>query len=125
MLLFLWLDHRATHFHRYSGGGGLLVFRIGGFAHLVSHADGIGERILYGRSFRTSFLIGFGAGAISPVVLGAVLDLTNPGVTGKGVFFNWGWAFSVLGIGGLGAWLAAIYYGRMRKNLLYVHSRNM
>jgi hypothetical protein len=66
-----------------------------------------------------------GAGAISPVVLGAVLDLTNPGVTENGVFYNRGWAFSVLGIGGLGVWLAAIYYGRMRKNLLYVHSRNM
>ena len=58
MLLFIRLDHRATRFHRYPGGGGLLVFRIGGFAHLVSHADGIGERILYGRSFRTAFRIG-------------------------------------------------------------------
>jgi hypothetical protein len=44
--------------------------------------------------------------------------LTNPGASENGVFYNWGWAFSVLGIGGLGAWLAAIYYGRMRNNLL-------
>jgi len=78
-----------------------------------------------GAAFGLRSVLGFGAGAISPVVLGAVLDLTNPGVTGNGVFYNWGWAFSILGIGGLGAWLAAIYYGRMRKNLLYVHSRNM
>ena len=70
-----------------------------------------------GAAFGLRSVLGFGAGAISPVVLGAVLDLTNPGVTGNGVFHNWGWAFSVLGIGGLGAWLAAIYYGRMRKNL--------
>ena len=78
-----------------------------------------------GAAFGLRSVLGFGAGAISPVVLGAVLDLTNPGVTENGVFYNWGWAFSVLGIGGLGAWLAAIYYGRMRKNLLGVHSRNM
>jgi MFS family permease len=78
-----------------------------------------------GAAFGLRSVLGFGAGATSPIVLGAVLDLTTPGVTGNGVFYNWGWAFSVLGIGGLGAWLAAIYYGRMRKKLLYVHSRNM
>jgi MFS family permease len=78
-----------------------------------------------GAAFGLRSVLGFGAGAISPVVLGAVLDLTNPGATGNGIFYNWGWAFSVLGIGGLGAWLAAIYYGWMRKNLLYVHSQNM
>jgi hypothetical protein len=73
-----------------------------------------------GAAFGLRSVLGFGAGAISPIVLGAVLDLTNPGVTENGVFYNWGWAFSVLGIGGLGAWLAAIYYGRMQKNLLSV-----
>jgi MFS family permease len=78
-----------------------------------------------GAAFGLRSVLGFSAGAISPIVLGAVLDLTNPGVTESGVFYNWGWAFSVLGIGGLGAWLAAIYYARMRKNLLYDHSRNM
>jgi MFS family permease len=75
-----------------------------------------------GAAFGLRSVLGFSAGAISPVVLGAVLDLTNPGVTEKGVIYNWGWAFSVLGIGGLVAWLAAIYYGRARKNLLYVFS---
>jgi len=75
-----------------------------------------------GAAFGLRSVLGFSAGAISPVVLGAVLDLTNPSVTEKGVFYNWGWAFSVLGIGGLVAWLAAIYYGRVRKNLLYLRS---
>jgi MFS family permease len=78
-----------------------------------------------GAAFGLRSILGFGAGAISPVVLGAVLDFTNPEVMENGVFYNWGLAFSVLGIGGLGAWFAAIYYSRMRKNLLYSHSRNM
>ena len=69
-----------------------------------------------GAAFGLRSVLGFSAGAISPVVLGVVLDLTNPGVTEKGVLYNWGWAFSVLGIGGLVAWLAAIYYGRVRKD---------
>jgi len=54
-------------------------------------------------------LLGFGAGAVAPLVFGAVLDLTDGRVAG-GV---WGWAFSVLGVGGfLGIcsmfWLRAI-----------------
>jgi MFS family permease len=43
-------------------------------------------------------LLGFGAGAVAPLVFGAVLDATNPpGVTPPVV---WGWAFAVLGLGG-------------------------
>ena len=54
-------------------------------------------------------LLGFGAGAVAPLVFGAVLDLTDGRVAG-GV---WGWAFAVLGVGGfLGIcsmlWLRAI-----------------
>ena len=46
-----------------------------------------------------SFL-GFGAGAVAPIVFGRVLDLTNvPGPTPT----IWGWAFVTLGAGGLGA----------------------
>lgn len=49
-------------------------------------------------------LVGFGAGAISPVVFGLVLDAANPtGAPAAG----WGWAFVVLGIGGLIAVLSA------------------
>jgi MFS family permease len=68
-----------------------------------------------GAAFGLRSVLGFGAGAISPVVLGAVLDMTNPGVVENGVYTNWGWAFSILGIGGLGAWLAALYYSRTQK----------
>ena len=68
-----------------------------------------------GAAFGLRSVLGFGAGAISPVVLGAVLDMTNPGVVENGVYTNWGWAFSILGIGGLGAWLAALYYSHTQK----------
>jgi MFS family permease len=50
-----------------------------------------------------SFL-GFGAGAIAPVVFGKILDLTNT----PGPFpVIWGWAFVALGIGGIAAALCA------------------
>ncbi len=47
-------------------------------------------------------LLGFGAGAVAPVVFGAVLDATNPAGAPPAV---WGWAFMTLGLGGLlAAW---------------------
>jgi MFS family permease len=50
-----------------------------------------------------SFL-GFGAGAIAPIVFGKILDLTNA----PGPFPTmWGWAFVALGIGGIAAALCA------------------
>lgn len=52
-------------------------------------------------------LVGFGAGGIAPIAFGAVLDLTNPPDTSPE---NWGWAFMVLGLGGLAATLSAIFY---------------
>ncbi|MDI6773115.1 MAG: MFS transporter [bacterium] len=56
--------------------------------------------------------VGFGAGAISPVVFGLVLDATNPaGAPASG----WGWAFAVLGIGGLAAVLTAWGLPRTRR----------
>jgi MFS family permease len=49
-------------------------------------------------------LLGFGAGAIAPIVFGLVLDATNPpGPTPK----IWGWAFASLGVAGLLAALCA------------------
>ena len=43
-------------------------------------------------------LLGFSAGAVAPIVFGAILDLTNPaGAEPEG----WGWAFMSLGLGGL------------------------
>lgn len=59
-------------------------------------------------------VLGFGAGAASPVVFGWILDATN--ITG-GLPQNWGWAFAVLGIGGLVATLssALLPAGRERR----------
>lgn len=60
-------------------------------------------------------LLGFGAGAVSPLAFGAVLDFTSGGPNpASGV---WGWAYGVLGIGGfLGIctmlWLRALPEGR-------------
>ena len=53
-----------------------------------------------------SFL-GFGAGAIAPLAFGVILDWTNPGSATDGYYTTWGWAFSSLGLGGLGAVVAA------------------
>jgi len=52
-------------------------------------------------------LLGFGAGGLAPIIFGAMLDLTNPSDTAPE---NWGWAFMVLGFGGLAATLCAIFY---------------
>jgi MFS family permease len=52
-------------------------------------------------------LFGFGAGGIAPIIFGAMLDLTNPPDTPPE---TWGWAFTVLGFGGLTATLCAIFY---------------
>lgn len=54
-----------------------------------------------GRAFGIRSLAGFGAGAVSPVVFGAVLDwLGSPGSAGQSA---WGWAFGTLGLAGFGA----------------------
>jgi MFS family permease len=55
-----------------------------------------------GRALALRSILGFGAGAISPLAFGMVLDLTNPpGMPPT----RWGWAFVLLGGGGA---LAAI-----------------
>lgn len=50
-------------------------------------------------------ILGFGAGAISPVVFGYVLDATNPA---GGLPQTWGWAFATLGVGGAIATACAV-----------------
>jgi MFS family permease len=57
-----------------------------------------------GAAFGIRSMLGFGAGAVSPVVFGAILDLTNPG---QPAYTTWGWAFVSLGIPGFGAVWAA------------------
>lgn len=60
-----------------------------------------------GSAFGLRSLLGFGAGAISPLLFGAILDSTNPVSSGEGYYLTWGWAFSVLGVAGFGAVWAA------------------
>lgn len=61
-----------------------------------------------GSAFGLRSLLGFGAGAISPVVFGAILDWTNPQAAGQAYYADWGWAFVSLGLPGFGAvWAAA------------------
>lgn len=57
-------------------------------------------------------LLGFGGAAVAPMVFGAVLDWSNPLAAGQRAYETWGWAFSVLGVGGLGAVWAIHRYGR-------------
>jgi MFS family permease len=56
-----------------------------------------------GSAFGLRSLVGFGAGAVAPLAFGAVLDWSNPVAAGRGLYAVWGWAFSLLGLGGLGA----------------------
>ncbi|PKN67615.1 MAG: MFS transporter [Deltaproteobacteria bacterium HGW-Deltaproteobacteria-15] len=61
-----------------------------------------------GRAFGLRSLLGFGAGAVSPVVFGAVLDWVNPLHSGELQYAAWGWAFTSLGLPGLATfWIAA------------------
>jgi nitrate/nitrite transporter NarK len=58
-----------------------------------------------GRMLALRSILGFGAGAVAPAAFGLVLDLTNaPGQAPS----HWGWAFAMLGGGGLIATAAAL-----------------
>ncbi len=57
-------------------------------------------------------LLGIGVGGLAPIIFGAILDLTNPPGT---VPETWGWAFMVLGFGGLAATICANFYREPRK----------
>src|SRR3546814_12000225 len=57
-----------------------------------------------GRLLALRSILGFGAGALSPLAFGWILDLTNP----PGALpSQWGWAFTMLAAGGILATLAA------------------
>jgi MFS family permease len=68
-----------------------------------------------GSAFGFRSLVGFGAGAMAPLAFGAVLDWTNPMIAGQRLYNTWGWAFSILGLGGLGAVWATSRFGKLRK----------
>ena len=65
-----------------------------------------------GTAFGLRSLAGFGAGGISPVIFGVILDWSNPQGMGQDYYTNWGWAFVSLGVPGFGAIWAA---HRLRK----------
>ena len=60
-------------------------------------------------------LVGFSAGALSPLAFGFVLDWSNPLINGQRLYSTWGWAFSMLGLGGLGAVWATRRFAKIRK----------
>jgi MFS family permease len=60
-----------------------------------------------GAAFAIRSFLGFGAGALASPAFGVILDWTNPALAAAGYYARWGWAFSLLGLGGLGAVLAA------------------
>ena len=62
-----------------------------------------------GTAFGLRSLFGFGAAAVAPLVFGLILDWTNPGTIGR-LYVHWGWAFSSLGVMGLGATVTAFMY---------------
>jgi MFS family permease len=66
-----------------------------------------------GAAFAVRGFLGFGAGAVSPLAFGAFLDWANPVLSDAGIYATWGWSYSMLGLGGLGAVVAAyvIYRG--------------
>ncbi len=59
-------------------------------------------------------LLGYCSAAVAPLAFGAVLDWSNPLVNGERAYLIWGWAFSMLGVAGIGAVLAISRYGKMR-----------
>ena len=68
-----------------------------------------------GRALGLRSLVGFSAAAVSALAFGVVLDWTNPMIDGQRLFSTWGWAFSMLGLGGLGAVWATRRFGKIRK----------
>jgi len=65
-----------------------------------------------GAAFAVRSFFGFGAGAVSPLVFGALLDWANPGFSTGGVYETWGWSYSVLGLGGIGVICSAFVLHR-------------
>jgi MFS family permease len=85
----------------------LLIVAVGsvyGFSALGDssvYSTGITETVKperLGSALAVRSLLGFGAGAVAPIVFGRVLDLYGGRSAGAA---GWGWAFSVLGAGGV------------------------
>lgn len=103
-----------------------LIFVIGlGFVYAFSSlgdspvlSAGLTEAVepgYMGAAFGLRSLLGFGIGALAPMVFGVVLDRTNPVAAESARYATWGWAFGVFGFGGLGAAWAAYALGKGRR----------
>ncbi len=85
--------------------GGLYAFTALGDSPVLSAALTEAVRPAYlGSALALRSFLGFGAGAVAPLIFGAVLDATNPAGVPPA---TWGWAYGVLGCGGLVAALCA------------------
>jgi MFS family permease len=69
-----------------------------------------------GKTMALQSVVGFGAASLSPVAFGFILDITNPldALSRYGYFPNWGWAFFILGLGGL---IGPAFIWAMRKDV--------
>ncbi len=82
--------------------GGIYAFSSLGDSPVLSAALTESVKPSYlGSALGLRSLMGFGAGAVAPLVFGAILDWTNS--TARGSYQTWGWAFSALGLGGAAA----------------------
>jgi MFS family permease len=70
-----------------------------------------------GSAFGLRSLMGFSAGAVAPLAFGAILDWSNPMAAGQELYSAWGWAFSVLGLAGLGAVWTTRQFGKGLRKL--------
>jgi MFS family permease len=89
----------------------LLVGLVYGFSSVgdspvlsVALTEAVAPQVL-GSALAVRSLLGFGAGAAAQWAFGRVLDATNPGPP----YTQWGWAFGILGVGGLVGLLSTIW----------------
>jgi MFS family permease len=86
-----------------------MIYAFSGLGDSPILSAGITESVdpsYLGAAFALRGLLGFGAGALSPFVFGAVLDWRNPAFQSRGIYETWGWSYSMLGLGGLGVVIA-------------------
>jgi len=97
------------------GAGMLYAFASIGDSPILSAAltESVHDAYL-GAALGLRSLVGFGAAALAPVAFGLVLDITNPTGGSERVYAVWGWAYGILGVGGLGAACAAWRFRRVR-----------
>jgi len=90
------------------------VYNLAGIADSSTHSTVLAESVpphQVGAAYAMRSLIGFGAGVVSPVVFGAVLDFSGGGRMATDAS-TWGWAWMSLGLVALLGPLATFYLQR-------------